>query len=196
MTRRHRRLTVVAVSTVFALTGAGCGINTDDTPHRADPADVPFGLLNTALTTSPTPSVPATEPASVYFVRDDHLVPLTRRVASPASANKRLMSLARGPDQAESAGGIRTALPSGDLIGNVRQGGGAVQIELTATLGDLSPEEQLLLIGQIVLTAAGPDTTTRVTFSREGEPVTVPRPLAEPSSAPVTPSAYRALLAG
>jgi spore germination protein GerM len=189
-------LALVITAAVLAALLPSCGVGTEDTPRVADPADVPFGLLDTTPTAKPSTTLPATEPATVYFVREDPLVPVTRRLAGAHTANARLMSLARGPDQAESAAGIRTALPSGDLIGNVREGGGAVQIELTASVADLADAERLLLAGQIVLTAAGGDSTIRVTFSQNGDPIAVPRPDAEPSSAPVTRAAYASLLAG
>jgi hypothetical protein len=193
--RAPRRMTLGLVAVVLAaLALVACGIDPQDEPTVADREKVPEELLERPSTTADaTTIVPV--PTTIYLVRGDQLVGVQRLMPSPVSATGRLTALARGPDEMESALGLGTAVPSRDLIGNVREGGGVVQVELTTRLDDLTPLAARLCIAQIVLTAVGDDPAAQVSFIVDGEALAVPLPDGSMTTTPVDRTTYDELIA-
>lgn len=192
---RLRRWVSLAAGVVLAALAIGaCAIEPQDEPTVADREKVPEELLQRPSTTADATTV-VPVPATIYFVRGEELVGVQRLMPSPVSATNRLTALARGPDEMESALGLGTAVPSRDLIGNVREGGGAVQVELTTGLDDLPPLTARLCIAQIVLTAVGDDPAAQVSFTFDGEALAVPLPDGSMTTTPVDRTTYDELIA-
>jgi spore germination protein GerM len=153
---------------------AACGVPTDDTP-RALPAErVPFGLLETDPAGAPTGVPGAATRRSVYLVRDDRLVEVTKQVAAPGAAVDTLRELLMGPDAEDIEDGLVTRIPSGTVVNGVS---GPVEGVATIDLsGDLSAagEGLRLAFAQMVYTATGVPGVDRVLFAIDGQPRDVP----------------------
>ena len=202
MTRRARsaltpelgRVGRAIAAMVLVVTLAGCGIGTQAEPTKADRSLVPPELLEDRGSSAP-PTTLVTAAATVYLVHSDRLVGTQRELPAPVSATARLTALTRGPEPVEAAAGLGTALPGRDILGNVREGGGAVLVELTASLADLGATQRLLCVAQIVLTAVGDDPAAQVSFTFEGEALAVPLPDGTLTQSPVDRTTYDELIA-
>ena len=184
------RLHVAAV--VVAASVSGCGIRTDARPRALPADDVPFGLLEeggTTTTTAPVASVPR-EAVLVYLVNGGRMFPVVREVNAPVTVAKSLTALLFGPQEDESAQGVRSAI-------NPAAGVQARPLDSTTFLVDLSTEfaqgstsEQVLGLAQIVYTATGVGGVTRVRFTLNGAPVEVPTPSGALTSEPIGRDAF------
>lgn len=141
---------------------AGCGVTTDDAPR---PLDEALGNQGPAF---PEGGVGA----PLYFVRDDRLVPVTRRTAD--NERSRLSALLAGVSEQEAAAGLRNAVPATVRLRGVSRTGPTLTVDLSGDLGEATAEEQTLALAQIVFTAteAGP---SAVRLLIDGVPVQVPR---------------------
>lgn len=142
---------------------AGCGLPTDDAYKPIGQGDLPFGLADTTTTTTtsttlapattttslprPTTTV-ATEPVTLYFVAGNVLQSTVVPDRPPVTPKRALELLQAGPppDQA-----LRTSIPAGALVA-VTVAGGRATVDLSAAALEPLGEEQLFLLGQIVLT--------------------------------------------
>ena len=108
------------------------------------------------------------------FVRKDQLVSLIREVPS-ASATDRLntviQSLLAGPSDTEQANGITSALPPELALTVLDVNGSRVDLELSGETDGRSATENILAVGQIVLSVTALPSIDQVTFSRNGQPV-------------------------
>src|ERR1700691_4998895 len=96
---------VVAVAAAAGLTG--CGLGAQSSPQALAPKNVPYGLLPRA--SSPRPSGPGLIMAEVTIYLEganEHLVPVHREVAWPASLAAILNQLVEGPTGRESSRGL------------------------------------------------------------------------------------------
>jgi len=97
------------------LTVAGCGIPRDDRPRAVPAGQVDPRLLGTPSPTG-TPAATGDSAFDVAFVTPENTLALTRRPVSPGPAVQQvaelLAALTAGPDNAEHAHGLSTALPS------------------------------------------------------------------------------------
>jgi spore germination protein GerM len=136
---------------------------------------VPFRLLDENSGVAPSDRL-GDRDVTVYFARGGVLVPETRRIPPPVSLTALIRSLRRGPTNAEAAAGIRTALPEENAVRSVRLEAGEATVDLTDALADLSTGDQVLALAQIVFTLTGSPGVGQVRFTRDGNPVEVPRP--------------------
>ncbi|MEX2254376.1 MAG: GerMN domain-containing protein [Acidimicrobiia bacterium] len=182
-----------AIVTAVVVCSAGCGVSEQSRPDPIDRADVPFQLL--ASTTSPSPTTTLNGPVAfpVALVDGDGLVLVERAVDPPLVPRVALESLLEGPTASETAEGLSTAIPAGAGIGAVRQKGGLLTIELGRTVRGAGPDE-IQAIGQLVLTATAVAGVERVRFRVGGEPVQVPIGDGTISSGPVRRTDYERLL--
>jgi hypothetical protein len=166
-------LRVQVASCLVAALLAGCSIAAEDDAHRLPDADVPFDLLEPGSTTVPAPE-PQVGTAALYLVQDGRLEPVFREVPANATPEEVLLALADGPDTAEQAAGLTTALADGSGIGEVDTARGVATVDLQPSPGDLSSGEQVLALAQIVFTLTAQPGIGRVAFTISGEPVEVP----------------------
>jgi spore germination protein GerM len=189
-----RRLTIISVALIALL--VACGI-----PDSGDVASIQskdlrqLGDTIPATTTStipPTTIVPvttttvvdpattiATDDVTLYFISGGQLKGYPRIVAKPATTNSVLSALQEGRPAGDVGVGIRSALPTKEqsLIkaGN-DDGSGIATIELSPGFFEqMAPEDQLLAIGQIVLTVTEVGGIGQVLFTQGGSPLQVPR---------------------
>ena len=144
---------VIGLGTCAMLLSSCTLIPTASSPDQLSRKEIPFGLLS--------PSVPGTNGGHVQFITQPvyivdvtgQLAPSSRIVPSPPALATVLRQLILGPTQIESAAGYRSALPKNLVLlsANIKRGVG--YIDLATSLASLSRSNELLAIGQLVLTA-------------------------------------------
>jgi spore germination protein GerM len=165
-------LAALVAAAVLVLALSGCGISTQSSADRADPDDVPFGLLE-----EPASPRPATTGGSftVYLVRDERLLAVSRPTegGDPTLADV-LRILGEGPTTQEQQLGIGSALPAGQIAG-VTSSRGTAQVDLAASFAELPGRDQPYAIGQLVFTLTAQPGIGSVAFTLDGESIDVPR---------------------
>jgi Sporulation and spore germination len=127
--------------------------------------------VNTATTT-------ATEDVTLYFISGAQLKPLPRALAKPPNAATVIAALQLGPPPGDEFVGIRSAVPTHAEapIGVTDDDSGVATITLPPGFFEqIPPEDQLLAIGQIVLTVTEVGGIGQVLFVQSGQSLGVPR---------------------
>jgi spore germination protein GerM len=167
-----RRATAVVL---IALLATGCGVPTQDAPVRVAPDAVPSELHSTRPETSaPTTPDPRTMTLRVHFIRKERLVALPReaRAAStPDRLREAIAELETGPSEAEQEKGLTSALPPGLELTVVEVEGRQAVLELGGETEGQSATENVLAVGQIVLTVTSLPAIDQVRFTRDGTSV-------------------------
>jgi spore germination protein GerM len=140
---------------------------------------VPVTLEPTTTTTAlDTATTIAQEDVTLYFISGGQLKGYPRALARPATTNPVLEALQEGPPSGDLGVGIRSAVPSKEraLIRATEDGSGVATIALPPGFFEQTPpEDQLLAIGQIVLTVTEVGGVGQVLFTQNGQPLAVPR---------------------
>ncbi len=142
---------------------------------------------------------------ALWFVVDDHLVPVNRTTESPPTDEDKIRSLEAGPTASEAAQGMRTALtpvlPDQPLVATAESQGIPVAVQpeqsavaLNTAFSRLPSQEQLLVLGQVVLTLSDSPGSSIVFVDEEGTPVGVPLPSGRLTSEPVTAADFAPLI--
>jgi spore germination protein GerM len=132
-------------------------------------------------TTTPavnTATTIATEDVTLYFISGGQLNPYPRSLAKPAAVAAVVEALQGGPPSGETGVGIRSAVPTRQeaLIKPAVDDSGVATIDLPPGFFELiPPDDQLLAIGQIVLTVTEVGGIGQVLFTESGQPLGVPR---------------------
>lgn len=187
---------LVPLLTVLAL--AGCGVPTEDEPRAVPPPRGPFPTVATGVTspagTSGGPTTPAgREETVLYFVRDNRLTPVVRRVDRTPTVDAQLRQLLAGPTAEERKQGLTSALPGAVTTAAVRHIGTRAEVEVPAVGDETGRSDGVLAFGQIVRTLAGRDDIHTVVFTRDGYPVGIPRADGSLSEQPLTAADYAGL---
>jgi hypothetical protein len=192
MTRRRGRLAAVIVALV--VTGAtGCGIPIDDSP---EPVELP-PQYRTATTTEPPPTVAASGAltAMLCLTRDQRLVEVERPVETAPSPEELLTNLIDGPTNAETRDQqLTSALTGITAITLVGIDQGVAEVTIGDSLDGITGDNRLLIYGQIVCTLYGHPAVTGIQFSRDGQPLPVPRGNATVTTDVLTTDDYANLL--
>ena len=185
---------VICVCLTLVLVTA-CGVSADGQLEQIDSADL-FGLDITTTSTSIPPSttvVTATVPVEttalattttiavdsvdLYFLDGNRLEPVSVALARNPSPARVVTALVDGEVLSSDVGiGLRTLLPA-DLVNSVDESGtGYVTVDVAGEPFDLIDNaDQRAAIAQIVLTLVGRPGIGQVQFTRDGEPMRVPR---------------------
>jgi len=152
----------------------------DTIPTTAASTVPPTTIEPTTTTIAIDPSTTiATEEVTLYFIAGSQLKGYPRLLAKPATTNQVLTALQEGPPTGDAGVGIRSAIPlrgAASLNVTPDDGSGVATIELPAGFFEqIPPEDQLLAIGQIVLTVTEVGGIGQVLFTQEGQPMGVPR---------------------
>jgi hypothetical protein len=122
-------------------------------PVRIVPKDVPFGLLNK--------TIPGTNGVRVRFVTQPvyivdasgRLSASSRIVPRPPALATVIEQLLLGPTRIEKLGGYSSALPKSLVVVSAKVRGVTGYIDFATPLSKLPRKQQLLAVGQLVLTA-------------------------------------------
>ncbi len=179
-----RRALVVA-----ALVMAACGISVDGAPEpiSVDLGD-PGGIEEA--------TGPELEAVSIYLVRDDQLVHVTRDLPSPATLETILESLVSGETEPEDRAGLRSSIPVGTVLLAIRVDEGVAHVNLSSDFAAVGGEQELLAVAQVVLTASRFDGVDGVVFELDGVRTDVPLPSGALATDPVTQDDYGELVDG
>jgi spore germination protein GerM len=193
--RRTAGFRLVAAAFGAALTLAACGVPTDGSPHAIANDDLPLALRTDASTTT---SAPASEQdlVAVYWIRGDNLVRAVDTVAAPATLDSTLDLLQRGPTDVQTRRGDRSALSGTELIRAATTNGTTAVIDLDPSFTDTPQSDQILALGQLVLTATDRPNIANVRFTVDGTRTQVPRADGTLTTQPLRAADYRALVAG
>lgn len=168
------RLPAWVLAGLTLLLVAGCTVEAEDDAHVISPEDVPYGLL---VDDRPQPSttLPDGVDVLVYLVREGELVPVERSLPADADLMDLLGLLAQGADEAERGDGLSSPTPETGAFRGVEVVRGVAEVELGEDFVELAGEEQVLAIGQAVLTLTGRPGVGRVSFTFDGGAVEAPR---------------------
>jgi spore germination protein GerM len=180
MSRRH--ITPLLVSTVLVVWASGCGFPAQDEARPISDDELPVGLRPGATQHSTAPL--AMEPATIWLVDGDALDDVRHDVAAPASIESVKTELLTGPNEAEQARGLRSALPDPNVVSDISLSRGVAAVDLTSSFAEISPEDQLLAVGQFVLTLTDLRGVGSVQFTVDGAPAAVPTPTGESTEEP------------
>ncbi len=173
-----------AVAVVASVLIAGCGVRLD-----ASPQSIPAGAIPTSsasATGDPSPNPNPARAVRVWFAREDGLVPvitdLRREPAVPPSDV--VAALAAGPTPEQAEDGLRTLVvdPLTDTpLASIPEeapltDAGSVIVTLSPDAGALPPGDQVLLLGQIVLSLTGAGYSSVTFVDGTGAPAAVPLP--------------------
>lgn len=168
---------------------ASCSIPQGGDVQSIDPANIPYELNATTTSTTLVAKIPSTtgdpttedgaEPAvevvNLYFISGTQVVPISRMLLSPATANQVLASLVEGLPPGDVAAGLRTAIPDDSNL-EILVERGIARVDLPPVLTSAIPgSEQRLAIAQIVLTLTRRAGIGQVVFTSGGRPQSVPR---------------------
>lgn len=186
------------------------------------PIQVPSVANSPSPSPSPTPSPTALPPIPpnpdtliVWFVREDKLVAVQTTLPLDSSPESVLDTLAAGPDQALADMGVRTialdpitGLPmatvasTGPTVSTPPSGppvfGGPsslVTVQLSTAFTALPPTEQVLLLGQVVLSLTDAGASSVAFVDEGGTSLAVPLPDGRLLDLPATAADFRSLVA-
>ncbi len=175
-----------------ALVLVGCGVPLQDEPAPIEPQSIPSRLQS--RTPTATPSVAMTT-VQVNFVRKNRLVSLEREVSGADILPEVIQALKAGPTETEQGDGITSALPPGITLTVAVRQGTSVGLELSGETGGRSATENVLAVGQIVLSVTALQSVDEVTFWRDGAPVEALLADGALTTKPLTAADYEALRA-
>lgn len=183
-----RRAALLAVGLLLA----GCGLSPEDAPRpldvRAAPQASPF--------TRPATPVPGSRSLTLYLVRDAVLAPVGRRTTTAGTVRSAVELLLRGPTEGEAAQGLTSALaPDAVLLEDLEVQGEQVVVPLRALPDEgIVRSDEVLSYAQVVATLTALPDVRSVVFTRDGEPLPVPRADGSLADAPLTRRDYAQLL--
>lgn len=166
----------------------GCGVPMESEP---DPIEVEAA----ADPDDERPVLGDLSAVSMYLVRDDLLVPVTRDLPSPPTPKIVIDSLLSSVTEPEQRANLRTAIPPGTRALRVEVDGAVLRVDLSREFAAVGGEEEILAVAQIVLTGTSIDGVERVVFELEGVPTDVPVASGALSVDPVGASGYDSLIA-
>lgn len=172
------------------LLSAACGVPVDSQPRGLDAGAAPFR----SLAPDATPAPGGVARALIYLTRDGVLVAVTRRVTRPAPGPL-LQVLLAGPADREREAGLDSAVPRGLTIEPTSPNRGVVSVTLPASdTSSGSRTDEVLGLGQLVLTMTSLPGVQGVQFVRDGHALSVPRGDGSLTTGILTRSDYTALL--
>jgi sporulation and spore germination protein len=144
---RARTGLVVTAAVTIAL--AGCGVPSEPTAREVEP---PRGPYRAPTSGPPAAPEPGTVPETLYFIRDNTLVPVERQVRTEPTLDTLVRHLLAGPSDSERDSGLTSALLGADIIAGVHADDGEVVVELSAALEGTGRTDEILALAQVVCT--------------------------------------------
>ena len=175
---QSRRI-IFAVIAVTLVAACGPRIQHSATPLGGVPPEL-FASTTTSTTSTTIPSsrtstTVATEPVSLYVILENRLIQTSHNLPSGTTEQEVLDELLNLSDDPSLGTTVRSALPKG-LTATVSVERGLATVDTGASLlTDISPLDQRLAIGQIVLTLTSRPGIGQVSFFVDGKPQSVPR---------------------
>lgn len=145
-------------------------VATNPAPAHVTKSNVPLGLLNK--------TIPGTNGARVRFITQavyivdatDNLSPSSRLVPYPPNLRSIVGQLLLGPSAIEASAGYTSALPLKLVLVTASVRNNIGYVNFATALDTLSVKQQLLAVGQLVLTAYGVGATRGIVVEVNGVP--------------------------
>jgi hypothetical protein len=183
--------------TVLAILLAGaalssCALVSTTAPQRIT-SQIPFGLPNKTIPGTNGARVRfATQP--VYFIdATDNLAPSSRIVTYPAALDTVISQLILGPTDIERSAGYSSDLPKKLVLLSANVRGEIGYVNFATPLNSLSREDQVLAVGQLVLTSYDIGATQGIVIKVDGVTQHVLTPNGTRTTL-ATPRAFESLL--
>jgi len=160
------RLVVVVALVILAVGAISCG--------ASRPTATPTVKPTTASTTAPVPSttspIPVTAGFSLYFLRGNYLGVAHRSTrVTGAMSTAAISALLDGPDVAEGAAGLSSAIPIGTKVLGLQISSGTATVDLNGTFSAPgTPGAELDRVAQVVYTLTQFPSVTHVAFEISG----------------------------
>jgi hypothetical protein len=185
----RRLLAILALAPALAL--GGCGVPADSQPHSiAPPAPYRDPLPTIATPTVPPVASPVAGKETLYLVRGDAVVAVTRSVDHQPDAQSVLSDLTAGPSSEEKARGLSSVLAGSTAIQGVGVDGGLATVALGDVGLDGASTANVLAMAQIVCTLNALPGIIQVVFMKAGVRASVPRGDGSQATDPVTSADY------
>jgi hypothetical protein len=186
-----RRAAVVLV--VLAVSAVGCGVP-EQGLQPIDRDELPPALRDApAPTTAPPPAAPVV--AELAWVRDRQLVVEQVPFFSSPSPSTLVSLLERGPVLTEPNVGLRSPLGGAEVIRGAERRGRAAVVRVGSFPTDLPEADQVLGLGQLVISLTSLPDVDEVVLEADGDRVDVPLPDGSLVRRPLQRSDYEPLLA-
>lgn len=166
-----------------------CGFPTEDSSSPIAAEERPD--LEPSATDAATED---TEELTVWFIRDDALVQRSREVLAPLDAQRVIEALGVGVTTEEADGGLRSAIPDTSMLTAATLSGGTATVQLAQDFLDIAPGDQVLALGQVVMTLTDLRGVGRVRFEIDGEAVATPLPDGTSTEDSVSREEFRSLI--
>lgn len=194
----NRALTVLLA--VVGVVASACGVGPEAMPRPLPPEA--SAVVAPRATASENQVGVLTE---LWFVDDNELVSVRRTSDQLLTDQEKLEALELGPTPAEASQGLRTAVtpivPDTPLVVTANADGVGVNVApdqvavvLNREFLQLPSQEQLLILGQVVLTLATTPEATVTFVDDNGNPIGVPLPNGRLTSEPVSATDYEPLV--
>lgn len=195
-------MTRAVIALIAAVVLAGCGVGPESVPRPLPP--------EASAVVEPLPAASESRAGvltELWFVDDSELVPVRRTSIQLLSDQEKLDALELGPTPAEASQGLRTAVAplvsDSPLVVTAAADGvpvpaapDQVAVVLRPEFLQLPSQEQLLILGQVVLTLATTPEATVTFVDENGNPIGVPLPNGRLTSEPVSAADYETLVRG
>lgn len=172
------RRRVVALGALAAVVSA-CGLPTDTRARPVEQAKLPPLLAApTGTAAEPSTSLAGTihTAYAVWYIGAGQLVPAERMLELGAPYAELIEVLAAGPTEEETTTeGWRSVVAAGTVVG-VSLSGGVATIDLAPTFSEVAAADQILGVGQLVLTITEYPGIGQVRLTIGGEPIKIPLP--------------------
>jgi spore germination protein GerM len=140
--------------------------------------------------TVPLTSVERQRIINLYFVSDGQLARVRHTVPASTAPARVIDALLAGPTDVERRDSLRSAIPDPAAIGQVTFSRGDAIVALSKGFSEIPAGDQLLAVGQLVLTLTDMRGVGRVSFTVDGVPTSVPLPSGGSTSVPVSRDDY------
>lgn len=180
-----------AILVLFAFAATSCGVPADSAPHLVPQDGIPDAL--NPSDTAPSTSVAEQERVTLWFVRDAQLSSVRHSVPAPTDATQIVDELLAGPTDPERSDTLRSAIPDAAAVDHVTIAGGEATVVLAPEFSEIPAADQLLAVGQLVLTLTDLRGVGRVRFAVGDTAVAIPLPTGGISTASVSRDDYIAL---
>lgn len=158
------------VSAVFL---ASCGMNANSSVELLDESNYSVSISSPPSTSSPPNQLQ--ESVVIYLISGSGLRTQSLIVPSPITAETVTTALIGPFDEDVTARGLRTGFyESSDLITNVSTNESVATIDLSESFTDLAGDEQLLILGQIVLSIIANTEITSINFTSNNIAIKIP----------------------
>ncbi len=185
---------VLALGLTVMLAVAGCSVGAEESAHRLD-LEVDRGVLTTPNGDTQIPE-PDSIALSVYLVRDNRLVHVTRELTNRGSSSlESVVTYAiAGPTAPEARSGIWSAIPPGTSLISTQLQDGVAEIDLSSDFAAIGGTDEILAVAQIVWSVTALTDIDSMVFLLNGTPTSVPGAGGVLISGPIDEDEYRELL--